>query len=97
MEAPVPDSATALADALDASVLLKVLAQVKDGDFSARMPLEWTGVSGKVADGLNDNIIADQALEVELARVDVVTKPIDTDELLDVFRTWLPPTGRSVR
>ena len=51
----MPDPAT-VADAIDPNVLLKVLAQVKRGDLSARMPLEWTGVSGKVADGLNDVI-----------------------------------------
>jgi CheY-like chemotaxis protein/signal transduction histidine kinase/HAMP domain-containing protein len=33
------------------------------------MPLEWTGLAGKVADGLNDVIIANQALEAELARI----------------------------
>jgi hypothetical protein len=60
---------TPLADQLDPAVLLGVLAQVKGGDFSARMPLEWTGVTGKVADGLNDVIIANQALGPELARV----------------------------
>ena len=65
----MPDSAVAVADALDPTVLLSVLAQVKRGDFSARMPLEWTGVAGKVADGLNDVIIANQALAAELARV----------------------------
>ena len=54
---------------IDVRVLLGVLAQVKAGDFSARMPLDWTGVAGKVADGLNDVIIANQALEAELARV----------------------------
>ena len=52
---------------LDSAVLLAVLAQVRSGDFTARMPLEWTGVAGKVADGLNDVIIANQALETELA------------------------------
>ncbi len=63
-------SGTATAtDVLDAKVLLGVLAQVKSGDFAARMPLEWTGVAGKVADSLNDIIIANQALEAELARV----------------------------
>jgi signal transduction histidine kinase/HAMP domain-containing protein/ActR/RegA family two-component response regulator len=60
------------ADTVDAKVLLSVLAQVKAGDFTARMPLEWTGVAGKVADGLNDVIIANQALEAELARVSQV-------------------------
>ena len=65
----MPVSAATPADAVDAKVLLSVLAQVKEGDFAARMPLEWTGVAGKVADGLNDVIIANQALEAELARV----------------------------
>jgi HAMP domain-containing protein len=55
--------------AYDLSVLVNVLAQVKAGDFTARMPLDWTGVAGKVADGLNDVIIAYQVLEAELARV----------------------------
>jgi signal transduction histidine kinase/HAMP domain-containing protein len=63
------DSPLALADAVDATLLLGVLAQVKAGDFSARMPLDWTGVAGKVADGFNDVIIANEALGAELARV----------------------------
>src|SRR5450755_4715826 len=66
------DSPTAVADgvdAVDATVLLSVLAQVKGGDFGARMPFEWTGVAGKVADGFNDVIIANEALAIELARV----------------------------
>ena len=50
------DPAVTLADAVDAKVLLGVLAQVRAGDFTARMPLEWTGVAGKIADGLNDVI-----------------------------------------
>ncbi len=56
-------------DCVDGKVLLGVLAQVKGGDFSARMPLEWTGVAGKVADSLNEVISSNQALEAELARV----------------------------
>ena len=56
-------------DNVDAAILLDVLARVKEGDFTARMPLEWTGVAGKVADGLNEVIIANQALGAELARV----------------------------
>ena len=57
------------ADAVDAKVLLSVLARVREGDFTVRMPLDWTGVSGKVADGFNDVIVANQSLEAELARV----------------------------
>ena len=55
--------------ALDAAVLLRVLQDVKNGDFSARMPLDWTGVAGKIADGLNDVIAANQTLGAELAKV----------------------------
>ena len=63
------DSVLAPDDAVDAKTLLNVLAEVKGGDFTARMPLDWTGVAGKVADGFNDVIIANQALVTELARV----------------------------
>ncbi len=63
-ESPVSET-----NSVDGTVLLSVLAQVKSGDFSARMPLDWTGLAGKVADGFNDVIIANQALETELARV----------------------------
>ena len=58
-----------LDDDVAGEALLSVLASVKAGDFSARMPLGWTGVPGKVADSLNDLVIANQALETELARV----------------------------
>jgi len=43
----VSDLAVAVAETVDAKVLLRVLAQVKGGDFTARMPLEWTGVPGR--------------------------------------------------
>jgi signal transduction histidine kinase/HAMP domain-containing protein len=58
-----------LDDDVAGEALLSVLASVKAGDFSARMPLGWTGVPGKVADSLNDLVLANQALETELARV----------------------------
>jgi signal transduction histidine kinase/DNA-binding response OmpR family regulator/HAMP domain-containing protein len=65
----MPDSPTVPGDCVDGKVLLQVLALVKGGDFTARMPLEWTGVAGKVADDLNEVIIANEALEKELARI----------------------------
>jgi CheY-like chemotaxis protein/HAMP domain-containing protein len=65
----MPDSLVPDSDCVDGKALLSVLAQVKSGDFTARMPLEWTGVAGKVADSLNEVIISNQALEKELARV----------------------------
>ncbi len=53
---------------LDEAVLLSVLSHVRR-DFTVRMPVEWTGVAGKIADRLNDVIAANQTLETELARV----------------------------
>ena len=60
------------ADTLDETVLLSVLSDLKNGDFDARMPLDWTGVPGKIADRLNEVIAANQALGIELARVSQV-------------------------
>jgi signal transduction histidine kinase/HAMP domain-containing protein/ActR/RegA family two-component response regulator len=53
----------------DPELLLTVLSEVRAGDFTARMPVHWTGVAGKIADGLNEIIGANQALGTELERV----------------------------
>ena len=47
---------------MDLRLLLKVLNSVKKGDFSVRMPPDWTGVSGKIADTLNDIIELNEKL-----------------------------------
>ncbi len=36
------------------------------------MPVEWTGLAGKVADGVNEVIMGNQALETELVRISQV-------------------------
>jgi len=41
-------------DALDTSTLLMTLIAFKDGDFSVRLPVDRTGVAGKIADTLNE-------------------------------------------
>ena len=64
-----PRTAPTEAESFDPEVLLTVLSDVKAGDFTARMPVHWTGVGGKVADRLNDIIGANQALGDELERV----------------------------
>jgi signal transduction histidine kinase/HAMP domain-containing protein/ActR/RegA family two-component response regulator len=65
----MPTELAADVEVLDATVLLDVLSAVKAGDFSARMPVHWTGSAGKVADTLNEIIGANQALGTELSRV----------------------------
>jgi HAMP domain-containing protein/CheY-like chemotaxis protein/signal transduction histidine kinase len=47
---------TEMAEELDVKLLLATLMALKKGDFTARMPSDWTGVSGKIADTLNDII-----------------------------------------
>src|SRR5689334_11760393 len=39
---------------LSAEEILSALVAFKKGDFSVRLPLTWTGVSGKVADAFNE-------------------------------------------
>src|SRR5580700_11887281 len=56
-------------DVLDPKQLLTVLDSVKRGNFSTRMPLEYTGLSGKIADALNDIIARNEHLNNELARI----------------------------
>jgi signal transduction histidine kinase/HAMP domain-containing protein/ActR/RegA family two-component response regulator len=56
-------------ETFDPEVMLQILSQVKAGDFTARMPLHWLGVEGKIADSLNEIIRANQALGSELERV----------------------------
>ena len=53
----------------EASVLLKTLIAFKGGDFSVRMPVDRTGVAGKVADTLNDILELNQKLSNEFDRI----------------------------
>ena len=53
---------------LDLRLLLKVLSSVKKGDFSVRMPPDWTGVSGKIADTLNDIIEINEKMTRGISR-----------------------------
>jgi HAMP domain-containing protein/CheY-like chemotaxis protein/signal transduction histidine kinase len=47
---------TDLGEQIDAKLLLATLMALKKGDFSVRMPSDWTGMAGKIADTLNDII-----------------------------------------
>jgi len=51
-------------DILDQRLLLKVLTSLLKGDFSARMPVDQTGLAGKISDILNE-IIKTNARQVE--------------------------------
>src|SRR5437899_1939164 len=57
------------ADAIDSKVALRVLASVQRGDFSVRMPTDWSGSTGKVAAAINDIIESNQRVEREIRRL----------------------------
>src|SRR5262245_31860 len=59
----------AAANTLDARLLLKTLTALKKGDFSVRLPSDWAGVNGKIADTLNDVIEINDRLVKEMERV----------------------------
>ena len=56
-------------DMPDAKMLLHVLKAVKRGDLTARLPVEWTGISGKIADELNSIIEMNAKIAAEFKRV----------------------------
>ena len=51
------------------AVILQGLQTMKDGDFSARLPVAWTGFAGKIADSFNEIISANEQMAFELKRV----------------------------
>src|SRR5215210_7362429 len=56
-------------DSLDKKLLLNTIMAFKKGDFSARLPTEWTGEAGKIADTLNEIIELNERTAKELERV----------------------------
>ena len=61
----------ALADvsSADLGVILLSLQTMRDGDFSVRLPGNWTGLAGKIADTFNEIVMANQQMAKELKRV----------------------------
>jgi len=53
----------------DTGQLLSALMAFKRGDFSARLPENWTGVPGKIADTFNAVIEANERMTRELERI----------------------------
>ena len=53
-------------DELNAPELLKVLSEIRNGNFSVRMPIDKLGINGKICDTLNDIISLNEILVEEL-------------------------------
>src|SRR5262249_26869108 len=77
---------------LDTTVLLSALTALKKGDFSVRLPIEWSGVAGKVADTFNEVIELNQRMTHELNRLSQVVgkegKLSQRGSLGDVSGSW---------
>jgi HAMP domain-containing protein/CheY-like chemotaxis protein/signal transduction histidine kinase len=51
------------------AIVLRSLETMKNGDFSVRLPVAWTGLPGKIADNFNEIVIANEQMASELRRV----------------------------
>src|SRR5262245_18019245 len=69
---PTAAQARQSTDSLNNRELLRVLMAVKRGDFTVRMPVNYTGTAGKIADTLNEIIELNQRMTEELDRISTV-------------------------
>src|SRR5262245_1696484 len=51
------------------TALLAALTALRKGKSGVRLPLEWTGVAGKVADAFNEVVELNERMAEELARL----------------------------
>ena len=63
---------TASIDRVDANQLLHALTRYRRGDFTARLPVDRTGLAGKIYDTFNDIIEQNHKLTSELQRISTV-------------------------
>ncbi|MEW6669823.1 MAG: HAMP domain-containing protein [Thermodesulfobacteriota bacterium] len=63
---------TAQKSGLDALGMVKALSAAEKGDFSVRLPLDWTGINGKVADSFNRLMEHNQGMVDEMMRISQV-------------------------
>ncbi|HUN63743.1 MAG TPA: HAMP domain-containing protein, partial [Candidatus Sulfotelmatobacter sp.] len=56
-------------DSAELAVILQTLLRVRDGDFSVRLPVVWTGLTGRIADTFNEIVTANQQMSLELKRL----------------------------
>ncbi|MRG95551.1 response regulator [Polyangium spumosum] len=54
---------------LDRRLLLEALTALKKGNFSVRLPIDWEGLDGKIADTFNDVVELNSRVATELERV----------------------------
>src|SRR5437868_5848602 len=77
--------------------VLTALMAFKRGDFTARLPSDWIGLSGKIADTFNDVISTNERMTRELERIGRVVgkqgKIAQRASLGDVGDCWAHAIG----
>lgn len=58
-------------DGASKALLLESLVALRAGDFSVRLPCDWTGIDGKIADTVNDIVATHIKLAEAVERVSV--------------------------
>ena len=51
--------------------ILKAMVAFREGDFSVRLPMEWSGIDGRIAEAFNQTIIHEDHTSREIARLSV--------------------------
>ena len=76
----------------DPRLLLRALSAFRRGDFTVRLPDDWTGLGGKIADAFNDVIDTNQRMARELDRLSRVVgkqgKIAERGALTDAPGSW---------
>ena len=92
MSAEKPNGSRSEEGTLDHKQLLAALTAFKRGDFSVRLPHDWTGVGGKIADTFNEVIETNERLSQELERISLVVgkqgRISQRASLGDVSKSW---------
>jgi HAMP domain-containing protein/signal transduction histidine kinase/CheY-like chemotaxis protein len=91
---PVVINSNGSDDALDNRELLRVLADVRNGNFNVRLPVDKTGIDGKICDTLNEIITLNEILVQELTEArKVIGKQGKLDHHIELPRSargaWL--------
>ncbi len=69
VKSSIVNSSISVKREMDITRLLSALTALKKGDFSIRLPLDWDGIGGKIADAFNDVIERNQRMARELDRI----------------------------
>ena len=84
-------------DGIDNKQLLAALMAFKRGDFTVRLPDDWIGLGGKIADAFNDVIGTNQRMTEELERIGRVVgkegRIAQRASLGDVLDCWAHAIG----